>query len=351
MDKKKVGILTFHRADNLGAVLQAYALQDTLINECGVQAEIIDYKCEEVEKTKTVSKSASFKGKIKVLSKKIYYRIKSKGLKRFRKQKLKISGNIFNRTNINNCVNDYDIFISGSDQVWNLECSGNDMTYFLDFAPESKVKASYAASIGTYKYTNEEQNHIHTLLNGFSAVSVRENTAKLFLENIGISDVAVMPDPVFLLDVYQWKKVMSKRLCRKKYMLVYLIQEDVNVIESAEAYAKKHGLKIINNKKSIEFILHNSPAEFLSFIYNSECVFTNSFHGTALSLIFSKPLCADIELKNGGINNRINELLTYTNAQKCILSDVNAEPFTANIQSSLDIMKNNALNYFHNVIQ
>ncbi len=351
MDNKKVGILTFHRADNLGAVLQAYALQKSLEQCENIQAEIIDYKCETVENTKRPKKGASLKGKIKSLAMLFYYHIKHKGFENFRKKRLNLSNGVFDKNKIKKCAEDYDIFFTGSDQVWNLECSGNDMTYFLDFAPENKINVSYAASIGAYKYTNEEENQILTLLNRFNAVSVRENTAKLFLENLGISDVSVLPDPVFLLDTDHWKKVMSKRLCRQKYLLVYLIQEDVNVIKSAEVYAKKHGLKIINNKKSIEFILHNSPAEFLSFIYHSECVFTNSFHGTAFSLIFEKPLCADIELKNGGVNDRINDLLTCTNTQKCILNKNDIKPFSRNIQSSLNIMRNNAFNYFNDILQ
>ena len=321
MTKKKVGIITFHRADNLGAVLQAFALQKTLEEKCNVVAEIIDYKCEEVESTKKVKINKSFKGIIKVLPMMIYYRIKQKGFNKFRKEFLKTSENHFTKHNIENCVNDYDIFITGSDQVWNLSCSGNDMTYFLDFVPSGNSKTSYAASIGSYKYTSEDENSVSDYLKDFNCVSVREPSACEGVEKLYGRKVSVNCDPVALLNHEEWKQLIPERLCSEKYILVYLIQDDVNVMRSALKYAKDNGCKIINNKKSLEFILHNAPAEFLSWIFYAECVFTNSFHGTMFSLIFSKPLGADVQLKGGKVNNRVKELLLESGCEYCILTE------------------------------
>ncbi len=335
--KKKVGILTFHNADNLGAVLQAYALQKAIKDECGSSVDIIDYVCSQVEETKKAKKCRTLKDFIKFIPMSLYYCIKHSGFEKFRKKRLNLSDKTYTQNTVKSSVNNYDLFITGSDQVWNLECSGNDMTYFLDFVPDSKLKYSYAASIGEYTYSSDETAKVVDLLKRFNAVSVREESALSMLNSFGLTDINVHPDPVILLSMDKWQSIMSGRLYKQKYVLVYLIQDDVNVVKSAEAYAKANNCRIIHNKESIEFILHNSPEEFLSWVYYSDCVFTNSFHGTAFSVIMNKHLAADIELKRGGINERIHGLLTSINADHCIITSDN--PF-GGIPNAEDILRN-----------
>ncbi len=318
MKENRIGILTFHRADNSGAVLQAYALQRTLENEFSADAEIIDYRCDKIEQTRGIRRGNGLKESVKNIFKAVYYLIKRRGFNRFRRESLKVSDKIYNRENIKESLKCYDTFIAGSDQIWNSECSGGDTAYFLDFVQKEKRKISFSASIGNYEYNPLEKNNIAQLIKAMDGVSVREKSAALKLNRLGIEDVSVLPDPVFLLSQEEWKSVMKKRLYKGRYILVYLIQEDVNVLKKAYDYAEKHGLKLINNKKSIEFILHNSPDEFLSWIYYAECVFTNSFHGTAFSVLFGKPLIADVKLKGGAINERVNELLGNKNTEDYI---------------------------------
>lgn len=305
MNENKIGILTFHRADNAGAVLQAYALQRTLENEFSADAEIIDYRCGEIEQTKGIKKIKSIKDAFKS----VYYFIKRRGFDRFRRERLKTSKEIYTKENIKDSLKSYDTFIAGSDQIWNLECSGCDTTYFLDFATDARRKISFSASIGNCVYSKDDEKNIAQLIKALDGVSVRENSARQRLENMGISDISVLPDPVFLISAEEWMNVMSSRLYKGKYVLVYLIAEDDSILRKASDYAKKHKLKLINNKKSIEFIMHNSPNEFLSWIYYAECVFTNSFHGTAFSVMFGKKLVSEKRLNNGKVNERVNELL------------------------------------------
>ena len=343
MSQKNVGILTFHDADNLGAVLQAFALQTTLDKKCGVAAEVIDYKCDKILSTKRVKKPKSVKDFIKYPLMSVYYWIKRRGFSRFRKEYLKSSPQSYDLNNIKNCELPYDMIISGSDQVFNTECSGDDYTYFLDFAKAKKI--SYAASIGKHKFNDAECEKIVPIIKDFKAVSVREESAKAELERIGITDVQVHPDPVVLLKNEEWQKYKTKRLLKKPYVLVYLVLPDDNVLNCAKQYAKKHGLKVICNKKSAKFIFHNSPREFLSWVYNAECVFTNSFHGTAFSLIFNKPLAADIKLLSGGINNRINDFLNKTNTLQCVLDKDNINPVKPNAQKSLNNLRELGINF------
>ena len=318
---KKIGILTFHGADNLGAVLQAYALCEFINKEINFRTEIIDYECEEVEKTRYVQ-GGNFVKKIPLA---LYYRIKRHSFDRFRKKKLMLSSNKYKKKNIKKCNTMYSTFVAGSDQIWNIGCSGNDTTYFLDFVEKEKV--------------DELKNY----LNSFDAISVREASSikKLDLPK----DTSILPDPVFLLTLEQWRRVATKRKLKKRYVFVYLIQEDVNVLTSAKKYAKENECDIIINKKSVEFILNNAPDHFLWWIENAEAVFTNSFHGTAFSIIFEKLLGADIILKNGKHNNRIEELLDSAGLKECIISEENYVPKKANAKKWLNMQRKKAYEF------
>ncbi len=343
MSKKKIGIITFHRADNLGAVLQTFALQTVLERHCNANAEVIDYRCKALSNSKKTDGVASF---LKSIPLKLYYYIKSNGFNKFRNERLNLS-KPYTRENIDYCVSNYDAIITGSDQVWNFECSDNDTAYFLDFVNGTTKKYSYAASVGNYIFTKENDAHVTNLLSDFCGISVREKSCKEKLQSLSINGVSVHPDPVMLLSREEWQDFIPKRLCRKKYVLVYLIQPDVNVLASAKRYAEENNCKIINNKKSIEFILHNSPLEFLSWVYHAQAVFTNSFHGSAFSILFNKKLAADIALKNGKPNERVLELLNETDNQDCIIkpdntqvnSAVNKGELDANIRSAIEYLK------------
>lgn len=318
---RNIGILTFHNADNHGAVLQAYALQKMLSVITEENVEIIDYRCTALEAERYPRlKHTSIKSFVKSLALSTYYAIKRTGFARFRKKYLNISKTVYYESTINKSNDIYDIFVCGSDQIWNLGCSKGDYAYFLNFVNERNRKIAYAASLGTYKYSEDEKNKVEVCLESFDGISVREASALEEINIEGSEAISVLPDPVFLLQTVDWEKLMYRRIINEKYILVYLIQPDVNVMKNAEKYAEKHNCRIISNKTSVEFILNNSPDKFLSFIYYADAVFTNSFHGTAFSVLFNKPLGADIQLMDGRINNRIADLLKSLSSMQCIIN-------------------------------
>lgn len=244
---KKVGILTFHGADNSGAVLQAYALSRFIRDELNADVEIIDYLCEEVENTR-FAKNGNM---LKRVPMSVYYAIKRRGFDSFRNEHLPLSDKKYTKENIAESNDSYSTFVVGSDQVWNTGCSGNDYTYFLDFVSGDNRKIAYAASIGTVEFGEEERKKIHALLKKFRAISVRESSA---IEKIGLrEDIPVLPDPVFLLEKRKWSEIAEKTY-KKKYVFVYLIQEDVHVMKAAAKYAKEHHFEIVINKKNMNFI-------------------------------------------------------------------------------------------------
>ena len=312
MTKKKIGILTFHRADNLGAVLQSYALQSAVEERYSASAQIVDYVCDGAE---SVRHASGMKGCLL----KAYYWIKHRGFVQFRQKYLHLSA-LYTPQTIADMKEKYDAVIAGSDQVWNYECSGWDDAYFLNFLKGNEKKYSYAASLGKYRFTEEEKAKVKSYLETFEAVSVREEVAREHLESFTELPVRVSPDPVMLLSKERWQKVMSPRLMKGRYVFVYQILPDVHAMKAAEEYARKNHCKVISNKKSLQFILHGSPSDFLSWIFYADRVFTNSFHGTAFSLIFGKSLGVETELRDGSANHRVQEVLKKAGAgSECIL--------------------------------
>lgn len=348
MNKKKIGIITFHDADNCGAVLQAYALEKALEKIGETEVEIIDYKCEAIDQTKKTVKQNGFIGLIKALLLFVYYFIKSRGFDIFREKFLNLSARSYNRKNIKEANNCYDLFITGSDQVWNPECSGYDPTFVLDFVDDIKKKSSYAASLGNFDLSKANLGWIDCIRT-FSNISVREESSVSQLEKEGINNIFVNADPVFLISEDDWKMVMSDRMKKQKYVFVYLILPDVNVMKQAEKYAKKTGCLLVSNKHTPECFLRNSPSDFLSWIYYSECVFTNSFHATAFSLLFNKPFFADTEIDEQTVNHRVINLLIQTDTQDFSCVNSGCEYRKPNSQRNLENIRESSLQYLKEI--
>lgn len=304
---KKVGIITFHAANNFGAVLQCYALQQT-IKRLGFDVEIIDYR----PKAITTGYKAMIRHPISL--------IKAKGinqaLKRifnfvlmariclrnyrfymFRKCNLNTSKNVFyNKESLRTDPPQYDIYIVGSDQVWNPYIThGLDSSFFLDFARKDKVKIGYGVSIGQTKDINEIfKCQIKEHIGHMNFISSREKTAAIFLEKLINKEVYNVLDPTLLLDSYSWDKCVEYTKVKNKYLLLYNLQPNKHMIDFANRISKKYDLDVICFNKNeannaYNTFAYNNPNKFLGYIKNSEIIITNSFHGAVFSIIFHKP--------------------------------------------------------------
>lgn len=174
----RICILTFHRAQNYGAVLQAYALQKK-IEELGYTCDILDYRCEKIENSYKLFgvKSPSPKNVVSMLLHLPFNIKKEKSFAKFRKQFLRISEEIYTRQNIANSNKEYDVFIVGSDQVWNGDLTGVDRTYFLDFVKERKTKIAYAASVKIkITATNKVYQFDECFSSGLNIIASDDNT-------------------------------------------------------------------------------------------------------------------------------------------------------------------------------
>lgn len=326
----KVGIITFNRAINYGAVLQSYALKNKIVS-LGHKCEILNYCCKEVEKVASpfYIKSKSPKD-ILIFLMQIGMRItKNKKFRRFAENYLDVSDKVLTSENIGEYTKDFDLLITGSDQVWNYEITGLDENYFLKFAGKNTKTASYAASFGVSEIPDEYKEKYRELISNIQVLSVREEAGyKLVNELVG-REAEISIDPVFLPEREQWKKITAPIQDSEDYILVYSINK-ADCYKIAEKVSERTGLKIVglqtpmSNTVKCKAIRKESPEEFLSWLSNAKYIITDSFHGTAFSIIFNKQfvLCGGGEgthrlsrqqtlLEKTGLTNRVCDLTSF----------------------------------------
>lgn len=343
----KSGILTFHKSRNYGAVLQAYALCSVL-NKLDVDTEIIDYSCQHIEeKLKLWNPSKNI---IKSILQFVFRLRKKLVFDSFENNVLKKSKKV-KREEVVEFLTQYDAVIVGSDQVWNEQIIGNDNIYFLDNVNSGKI--AYAVSAGdTIEFSKSVLNYIKE----FDAISVRERALQKYLVSQDIES-CICCDPTILAGIDCFEKIVAPPIKQKKYVFVFMIWESKSLLNNAKKFAEINGLDIISSKGSIDFLLHCSPEEFLSWIKNAAYVFTNSFHGTVFSLLYHKKFVSSICKGRGEKNLRIQELLTRVECCSSIITDENCqvenitEPNFNLIDKHLQEIRNKSINYLQNSLE
>lgn len=320
----KIGILTFHRAYNYGAVLQAYALKKVL-NDFGAEADIVNYACYQVDLDHNPKYTLKKLGFPKALIGFYGRFVKSFAFKRFQKDKLEV-GREYTRETIRKADKEYDVFIAGSDQIWSNKFSGFDTTYLLDFVNDSRKKYSYAASFGFSQFPEGTKEIYKKHLDKFMKLSVREQGAVDMLKNECGLDAVVNLDPTLILGAAKWREFCKVPERKNKYILIYTIQPPVNLIKYAKRLSEETGCELLylsNSYKQYREIKHIrlvSPEEYVGWFANAEYVLTNSFHGTAFSLIFNKNLVVEIKTKKS-LNTRSRDVLNLCNLSGRILDE------------------------------
>lgn len=298
----KIGILTFHCAHNYGAVLQCYALQETL-RSLGHEVEVIDYRPEYLLIPYRVFSKSRFlrRNPFKMLKACIRESLLlPKRIKRYRAFQSFINNNLNLSQPVvaNKIPSKYDVYIMGSDQIWNPKITkGFDPVYFgyFDFGKGNKTYISYAASMTARQLDSDSERYLKRALMNFNAISVREIQLKTLLQPLTEKEVVPVLDPTLLADKNIWDKMAQIPNCDKKYVLVYQIRRDANVIRIAQDIAKSMGAEVVEITAFPTLIFSNkneqclSPVEFLGWIKNAQFVVTSSFHGTVFSILFSRP--------------------------------------------------------------
>ena len=313
----RVGILTYQNALNVGAVLQANALQ-RVITQMGYNCDIIDYRStylEEIYKYKKITQVNSLKGLIKWLLNANKEKRKRIKFDKFNLQYQKLSKTVYFKQNIEDANKEYNIFIVGSDQVWNMNLNGKDTTYLLDFAQNNKTKISYAASFGYKKIPGEYLDITHNGISRIDAISVRETSGSSIVGKMVGKEPQVVLDPTLLLKKDEWDLTSIKRLHEKEYILVYIIAATPTILEFSKKLGKEHNCDVIcihNSyapKSGVKNVRDCSPIEFLSYIKHAKFVVSSSFHGICFSILFEKEFFFELDEKPENNNSRIETLI------------------------------------------
>lgn len=345
----KIKTITCHRAINHGAMLQAFALQKYLLS-LGHDVEIIDYFPEYFEKYGLWHAPQKYKrlglGWLYVFFKlpsKIIFRKKITVFYKFYNDYILSTKRAYRSiSDLRISPPDSNIYIAGSDQIWNTSLrNGLDAAYYLDFGPKEVRRISYAASFATDCLMKGTENFVKDELSNFDAISVRESSALDLLNDLGYSGVQVV-DPVFLLSSKEWVDIFHLvNKSKHEYILVYDFMNDPEIKLIAKRLSHILNCKIyslFNESYADKNFFCSSPAMFVELVYNARCVVSNSFHGTAFSIIFHKDFF--VLNRKDGLNIRMRDFLQkYSLSSRLITASVDDNILASSVDYSPEILK------------
>lgn len=315
----KIGLLTFHRAHNYGAVLQCYALQEVL-KGMGHEVEVIDYRQPAIDMAYNSWRLRWFIYKfVKIWKMYDYLHL----LYEEGKRRCKFGGFLKNYLNVKhsctsiNIPNNYDYYLIGSDQLFNLEITnGLDPVYSGKSIISNGPKLiGYAISSNQESIRKLGQNNWNAIFNNFTSISFREKALADLLYKLYGKEVNVCLDPTLLTDINTWNNIKSKKKIEKDCIVLYQVRwnegEENTLEEKAYQLAKQTKANVINLSNR-EYRVE----EWVLYIKYAKCVVTSSFHASVFALIFNRPLYSFV--LNDGRDSRYVDLLNSVGASECL---------------------------------
>lgn len=350
---KRVATITFGYSQNLGAILQAYALQ-RYIKELGYDTKLIKYKEFDNRPFETI------KGILDALSDVIFFfdcKKKIKKINKFRSNYLVYTDKCYHSSKEMDELNDeFDVFVAGSDQIWNVH-KGIIDEFFLSFVSQDNMKVAYSASFGLSSLPEKYIDEVRNRLGRFDKISIRENSGIKIAYGITGKEYEQTLDPVFLIPKHKWELLCRERIVKQKYIFVYPTQITellVNAVKKAKIEMKCRVYSLFHFRGVDKVVKDADPLDFINYIRNADLIIGSSFHATAFSLIFEKNLRVIPHSKTG---SRVVDLLTEIGLEKkCIIDSLGDAEFTdinysdvkdkleKRINKSKDYLKD-ALNY------
>lgn len=312
--RPRVGILTFQEALNYGAALQCFALYQTLRN-LGCDPKVIDYHNPCIENNEGIVLGPHPKKAAKALLRGRGRRVRA--FSNFMHEETGLTTPC-NREGVCDVCSGFDFVIAGSDQVWNVNLTGDDSTYFLDFLPNPAMRKSYAASIGLSELPASFD--YKEVLAGFSSLLLREATgAKLVKHLLPESMPQVVLDPTLLLSRDDWSHVA--RGCREagqRFIACYTVSEREKTLQAAYKLGIELDASVVHVHPSI-FDWHRtegamnlwdaSPYEFVWLFRNATASAVSSFHGVCFSIINHLDFYYATDTGAGSKASRVADLL------------------------------------------
>lgn len=294
----RVGIFTFPNSDSYGAVLQMYALYHT-VETLGHTPEVINYQNAYMKEQKHIRRRRTWLRRI--LGQLLHHRMRRK-FQLFEKKRMERypKAPMSDPAGLPELTKRYDSVICGSDQVWNPDITGGDMSYFLNFCDEHTNRVAYAPSFGIDAFSQEFCESISGELEQFHALSIRESVGQTLIWDLLHKEVPVVVDPTLLMTAENWEPLEQKHpMAEGDYILYYTVRSSQTLWHHALALAEKKGMKLIvvggnplkvrlAKNENIQYAVDIGPEEWLYLVHHARYVVTNSFHGTAFSINYRK---------------------------------------------------------------
>ncbi|MGX8833549.1 polysaccharide pyruvyl transferase family protein [Amedibacillus sp. YH-ame6] len=336
----KISVITLHTVNNYGSVLQTYATQ-TILESMGYTVEFVDYWRKDntgehaiekalesslMQKYKKIWGINSITRKMVRLPLKFMLKKKRAPMKKFLQKRIHLTQkSYYSFEEILNDVPQADIYLTGSDQVWNSTWNkGIEKPYFLEYAPKDKKRIAFAASIGKSMLDDWEVEITKEMLKKYSSIGMREKSGVDILRGLEIHAEQVL-DPTLMLTASQWKKIAEPYEQNRSYLLIYQLNKNDQMDEYAVSLAYENGWDIVRisygysgKQKAGKCLVCPSVETLLGCFFDAACVLTDSFHATAFSLNLNKSFVSVLPERFG---TRIESILALTGTQNRLLKD------------------------------
>lgn len=379
----KIGILTlYYQNYNFGGMLQAYALCQYL-NQKGYDAEQISIKYTSRDYFISQIKKSTPKTRLKLIlyfieriaveiMKKLAHPTVVNNLSRRKKvfnefsNKIPHSSTLYTKNTIVNANDVYDLFICGSDVIWNCEIPAEISA--LGFT--SKPKIAYAPSVGSSYFPEWWIGDYKYYVDKIDFLSMREMGASCQLEKVLGKQVKCVVDPTLLLTAEDWSESLSKRIENTKECFCYILGNDRKQREQIVDFSRKNNLKLVTEPYATNQLFRrcdinfgdiqdysSGPMEFIEHIRNSEIIVTDSFHASVFSIIFNKEFYAvpRINGRDPSLSGRIKTLLKTLGLEARYIEDLSQlerKPIEyANVNNIVSKLREESLTYLEDSIK
>lgn len=332
MEKKRIGILTYHFSENFGALMQAYGLRQWLINQ-GHDAEFVNYHPRYVEEGgdfEQIFSPARFRRNLKIaylrlstLQRRLFgSRLQTEQFEAFRREVLGVTGRrLESQAEVEaffaSIEGRFDVLVCGSDQIWNPSAQkGLDAVYFLAMSDAAGARhVAYAPSFGKGSLDPSFDGEVKRYLSGMHGLSVREQSGVDIVRRITGREAVCVPDPTILLGDFSGLLKTAEAVPAGRVFCYALrtgdgIREVADCVSQATSAPIASPYNVHRRWREIGQTVYPSPAGWVAMIEKSSFVVTNSFHGTVLSILLKKPfLTVGLPGAKGGLNERVRNLL------------------------------------------
>lgn len=337
-----------HKVLNFGSALQAYATLEAF-RRLGTDAELIDYNYippkRSIAQASHPSSTVKRTGLCELLSK-IKARLrwqwtllrkqdKKSRFEKFWKEHFRCSNKFYATAyELSMDPPDYDLYVVGSDQVWNEQFNGMDLNWMLRFADIGARKISYASSFGNSELKPQTVEIYRQELSRFQSISVRESSGVELLKSMGLGGQQVL-DPTLLLTRDEWLRAFPVKAPSRPFILVYLLGYSFNPAPFSDVVVERAHRELGHDIVSIGSVTPASvagrpqqhlsqigPLEFLQYFGTASFVITNSFHGTAFAANFGIPF---VTITDPNAGNKDSRLANFLEAIKGLDHRINSD--------------------------